>query len=97
MAVSKITISLPPELLGEIDRLADERGESRSTVVREAAAHYVTAQLGADAAVKRAEGTQRLLDEFARLSATRGRTSKTSLELLRELRGESDAPGEAGG
>jgi len=40
--MAKINISLPDELLEEVDSLADELRESRSGFVREATTRYVT-------------------------------------------------------
>jgi len=47
MAVKVINISLPQELLAEIDRLARQEGRTRSELFREAARRYLEAQGGA--------------------------------------------------
>lgn len=39
--MAKVNVSLPDELLREVDALASEIGESRSGLVREATARYV--------------------------------------------------------
>jgi len=39
--MAKVNISLPDDLLAEVDALADELEESRSGLVREATARYV--------------------------------------------------------
>ena len=41
MAVYKVNVSLPPELVVEIDGIAAERGQSRSGFIAEASARYV--------------------------------------------------------
>ena len=42
MGVYKVNVSLPPELVAEIDEMAAERGLSRSGFIAEASARYVT-------------------------------------------------------
>lgn len=42
MAVFKVNISLPPDLVGEIDAVAAGQGLSRSGFIAEASAHYIT-------------------------------------------------------
>jgi metal-responsive CopG/Arc/MetJ family transcriptional regulator len=46
----KVAISLPEELLGQVDRVRRRRGESRSQYFREAAAARLT--LGAESSVE---------------------------------------------
>lgn len=41
--MAKVTISIPDDLLAEVDALAAELNESRSGIVQEATASYVTA------------------------------------------------------
>jgi predicted transcriptional regulator len=86
VSVSKITISLPEGLVADIDRLASERGETRSAIVKEAAAGYVSNAHAADVARRRADGVQSALDAFEAMRSAPARTSQTTLELLRELR-----------
>lgn len=47
MATKVINISLPQELLAEIDRLARKEGRTRSELFREAARRYLEARGGA--------------------------------------------------
>ncbi|MHB1017420.1 MAG: CopG family ribbon-helix-helix protein [Coriobacteriia bacterium] len=90
MAVDKITVSLPASLVREIDLLSQAEGVSRSQVVREAAALYVSDRAAArEAAHKRAaaDRTLAILDEL------RGRVASDDrpvLEILREARGILD-------
>ena len=42
MAVYKVNVSLPPELVAQIDEIAAERGLSRSGFIAEASARYVS-------------------------------------------------------
>jgi len=44
MAAYKVNVSLPPELVAEIDAVAAERGLSRSGFIAEASAHYLADQ-----------------------------------------------------
>lgn len=44
MAAYKVNISLPRELVAEIDSVAAERGLSRSGFIAEASAHYLADQ-----------------------------------------------------
>ena len=90
MAVHKITVSLPASLVREIDLLSQSEGVSRSQVVREAAALYVSDRASArENARKRAaaDRTLAILDELrGRLSAD----DRPVLEILREARGALD-------
>lgn len=94
MAVDKITVSLPASLVREIDLLSQSEGVSRSHVVREAAALYVSDRASArEAARKRAaaERTLTILDELRSRTAI---DDRPVLDLLRESRGslDEDAP-----
>jgi metal-responsive CopG/Arc/MetJ family transcriptional regulator len=44
VAVYKVNVSLPPDLVAEIDAVAAERGLSRSGFIAEASAHYLADQ-----------------------------------------------------
>ena len=83
-------ISLPEALLGEIDRAALERRQSRSGLLREAAVEYLTgpnrAAPGEDPAIRAAH------DALARLAErARPASGVDSLELLRRLRNGSQS------
>lgn len=49
MAVYKVNVSLPPDLVEQIDSIAAEQGLSRSGFIAEASSHYV-AELNARSA-----------------------------------------------
>lgn len=90
MAVDKITVSLPASLVREIDLLSQSEGVSRSQVVREAAALYVSDRVAArDAARKQAaaDRTLAILDELRHRVAA---DDRPVLEILRESRGSLD-------
>jgi predicted transcriptional regulator len=59
--MAKITISMPDELLGTIDELAGELAESRSGLIQEASARYVTQVLEERARVERRERIDRAI------------------------------------
>ena len=86
--VVRVTVTLPEELLLELDSIAAEESLTRSDVVREAAGSYVARRThSAQAAARRdavAEGLA-WLDSIARAPRA-GQPS--SLDLLRELRGD---------
>lgn len=90
MAVEKITISLPAELVGEIDRLSEANGLSRSAFVREATAQYVIEKHTAAEASRRRNAADDLLDVLASLREREPLDSRPTLEILRELRGPLD-------
>ena len=84
--VAKITISIPPELLVEIDDLAAESGESRSFLMREAASQYLTARREVDAAAARRRGVDQALELLQEIGSMPVLDDRPSLEILRELR-----------
>ncbi len=88
MAVDKFSISLPGDLLGDIDALAKVDGRSRSAVIREAAAAYVASRESARYEQARRERIDHALAGFEEVAARWGEDELTSLGHLRELRGE---------
>ncbi len=90
--VSKITISLPDDLVERIDREAAKVGDSRSGVIREASARY----LDLTAEERRVEGRRRrvlaALDDMKAMAAEQPRCdSRPTLEVLREIRETNDS------
>jgi predicted transcriptional regulator len=84
--VARVTISLPEELLARLDAVADELGVTRSEIVREAGAVYVTQRdevAVRDARLQRFAEDRRFLDELRALPGLDGRPS---LEILHEVR-----------
>ncbi|MDA3936357.1 MAG: ribbon-helix-helix protein, CopG family [Actinomycetota bacterium] len=82
----KVTISIPAELLEEVDDLAGEVGTSRSGLIREATARYLADRERAMADLRRREGAKRALEHFAELRESPGLDDRPSLEILREIR-----------
>lgn len=90
MAVGKVTVSLPAELVLEIDRLAADDGDSRSGIVREATARYVTERRLVDERERRRKAADDLLAFLDRLDGEAVIDDRPTLEILRELRGPLD-------
>jgi predicted transcriptional regulator len=84
--VAKITISIPTELLGDIDGLAAETGETRSFVLREAASQYLATKRDLDAAAARRRGVARAQEVMREIRSMPVLDDRPSLEILRELR-----------
>ncbi len=90
MPVEKITVSLPAGLVSEIDRLSDAEGVSRSSIVREATALYVSDRQAAREAAARRAATAEVLAVLDDLRARVPHDDRPVLEVLREARGELD-------
>lgn len=91
---ARVTISLPEELLARLDAVAESESLTRSDVVREAAGQYLTARAHGSEAAARKHAVE---DGIAWLRDAAGRSAAAdtpSLELLREVRGESLGGGE---
>lgn len=91
MAVDKLSISLPQELLAEVDELAQAENLTRSAVIREGVAAYVA---GRKSARRQQERRKRVDDALAGLDLIAqewGADERDSLDYLREIRGESEA------
>ena len=95
--MAKVTVSLPEELVEQIDRLADSRGESRSLIVREAATAYVTLQQRDAHAKRRKQGTERALTALEKLRSLPGVTGEAGSEILRQIRDTDDGEWETRG
>lgn len=83
----KINISMPDEVIEEIDRRAQATGTTRSGFLRDATAHYA-AELDAEAAAKaRSERVMSALEKMRSLAPAVGAPGADA--VIRELR---DAP-----
>ncbi|MFU8891606.1 MAG: CopG family ribbon-helix-helix protein [Anaerosomatales bacterium] len=91
MAVDKFSISLPADLLAEVDGIARADGLSRSAVIREATAAYVTARVSAAYEAERSRRVGEAIEGFDAVAARWGIDERSSLDLLREIRGEDGA------
>ncbi|MDP2182835.1 MAG: CopG family transcriptional regulator [Actinomycetota bacterium] len=90
----RVTITLPDDLVAEIDTLAEASGCSRSSVIREASASWVAGAQAEAAKTRRQHAvndTLAFLDELAELPV---HDERAVGEILREIRGPLDgAPG----
>ena len=89
---ARVTITLPEGVLDQLDTIAREEGVTRSEVVREAAAHYLTAhatRTEADARKRAVDDGILWLEGLA--MAGSGEPDEDSLVVLRELRGSEAA------
>jgi metal-responsive CopG/Arc/MetJ family transcriptional regulator len=62
--MAKVNVSLPDELLDDVDALAAELDSSRSGLVREATARYVTQVRAEQAARERAEAIRAAAEQM---------------------------------
>ena len=83
MAVYKVNVSLPEDLVGEIDEAARELGLSRSGFIAEAATRYVTDVQNLSAEERRRKDVERaiVLFKWAREQAPSG-AGRRMLEQL---------------
>jgi hypothetical protein len=94
MATYKVNISLPRDLVGEIDEAAGELGLSRSGFVAEASARYVVDVQNLSAEERRRKDIDRAIATFRRIGAQAPPgTGKRMMEQLRKDR-ERDTPPE---
>ncbi len=91
-SVAKVTISLPVELLAQIDGVAGQTGESRSFVIREASVEFLTARRDADSAAARRQGVDCAIARMREIGSRPVLDDRPSLEILRELRDSDDPP-----
>lgn len=87
MPVEKITVSLPADLVNEIDRLSETDGVSRSSIVAEAAALWVSRREEAAAAARRREAVRSLFELLDSLESVPPLDDTPPLDMLREARG----------
>lgn len=97
MRVEKLSISLPKELAAQIDELAEKSGVSRSTIIREAAAHYVTARQEEAEAERRHNSIEEALAGFDEVASVWGADDRQGIEYLAELRDAKPLEEEIGG
>jgi predicted transcriptional regulator len=89
IVVVRVTVTLPDELLAQLDGIAEEESLTRSDVVREAASSYVARRSSSAEATARASAVAEGVDWLASIAAPVDSTHPGSLEMLRELRGFS--------
>lgn len=74
----KVNVSLPDELLCEVDSLAEELAKSRSGLVQEATARYVAQVRAEQAAAERAERIGEAIAQMRSLSEVVGAFDSTA-------------------
>lgn len=87
--VTRVTVTLPDDVLLELDGVADEEGVTRSEVVREAAATYLAGRGASRAARLRQEAVTDGIAWLEQLSLKHAADGESSLEVLREIRSAS--------
>lgn len=95
MAVDKFSISLPQELVSDVDALAREDGLTRSGVIREATAEYVAARKSAGYEAARQRRVAAAIEGFDAIAAEWGADSVSGIDYLVGIRGEASRPANA--
>ena len=90
--MAKINISLPDDLLEQVDSIAAERASSRSGFVAEATARYVTALREEREAAERRESIGRAIESARRIGEKFGAFDATAF-----IRADRDRDGRAAG
>lgn len=88
MTVDKFSVSMPQELVQEVDELAAKEGLTRSGVLREAAARYVASREAEARQAERAERIDEALAAFEEISTEWGADDLPGVDYLREVRGD---------
>jgi metal-responsive CopG/Arc/MetJ family transcriptional regulator len=76
--MAKVNVSLPDELLHEVDSLAEELAKSRSGLVQEATARYVAQVRAERAAAERAERIGEAISRMREISELVGAFDSTA-------------------
>jgi metal-responsive CopG/Arc/MetJ family transcriptional regulator len=90
--MAKINVSLPDELLEEIDELAEELHRSRSGLVAEASSRYI-AELQAERAARQRRSEIEEAIRLARQVAAEVPSGRDMTELIREDRDHGHSEG----
>ncbi len=88
MAVDKFSISLPEELVAEVDEFARVDGLTRSAVIREATTAYVAERRSTQYEQARRDRVGRAIESFEAIAAEWGADERSGADYLAELRGE---------
>ncbi|MDP2183670.1 MAG: ribbon-helix-helix protein, CopG family [Actinomycetota bacterium] len=92
MAVDKFSISLPRELVSNVDEIASADGLTRSAVIREATASYVAERRSGEYERRRRERMAAAQEGFDAIAGAWGSDETPGIAYLRELRGEAPGP-----
>lgn len=91
----RVTVTLPEDILSELDSVAREEGRTRSDVVREAAAGYLAGRAAVAEGTARSRAVDDGISWLEGVATTSGATTsdaggEDSLTVLRELRGVAE-------
>ena len=79
-----IQVPMPEDLVESLDRLSYERGESRSYVIREAAAQYLARAEDAEKARRYIEGYERYPEDEEEIGLAEASTRELSKRLAED-------------
>jgi len=86
---ARVTISLPDELLAQLDLIAERESLTRSDVVREAAGQYLATRASGTEAALRQQAVEDGIAWLRQVADKQGIDERRGLEILREIRGDS--------
>ena len=90
MAVEKFSISLPGELVADVESIAEQDGRTRSAVIREATARYVADRKSTTYEAERRRRIAAAIEGFNAIADAWGPDERSGLSYLREIRGDVD-------
>lgn len=88
MDTERVTITLPADLLAQLDAIAESGGVSRSSVVREASMQYVAGAHEQSRTLKLKASTADLLSFLDEIRTAPVLDDRPVIDILRELRGD---------
>jgi predicted transcriptional regulator len=91
---ARVTVTIPESLLARLDSIAETEGVTRSDVVREAAASYLTERDRRLALMARREAVEEDLRWLEQLATRVPSGTPPSLDLLQEIRADAGGRGE---
>ena len=86
---ARVTISLPDDLLAQLDVIAASESLTRSDVVREAAGVYITAHADGLEAARRLRAVEDGITWLREIAAQPSLDPRPSLEILHEVRDDA--------
>lgn len=94
---ARVTISLPDDLLSQLDAIAESESLTRSDVVREAAGNYLASRASGSEAAARLQAVEDGIAWLRQVANEPTADSRPSLDVLREVRGDSSGTGRSSG
>lgn len=92
MSVEKLSISLPRGLAEQLDELARADGSTRSSLIREATARYVTSRTADAESQRRRASVDAAVAGFDEVASLWGQDDRQGVEYLAELRDDAGPP-----